>query len=907
MFGWRDDTQTKFAPIAAHFAAQATGFVKSIKLVGFLGTTQVSETQMWMRVFREIYYPSTVSLFQQKREYSGLSGTSNPMLPFGGLPVSSGEGLGSLETVSANLPGQWVVLWLLWNTSYASGTQTNGVMIDYYYSGTNSISSYVELDQDPSKSSGYSKSGIKSFKSNALASYSSNGISGHLLGTIAGDGAGTKYYLRDDSSNSIPVLQSIKSVQVNVPTPITTAATFTETSIAQFNDIPTSAIIPIGAQPSNQLPGQSNLFYSYLVLKKGSQNHLIAVDEETKDKLDAHKKNSSALVRPNFATTGGKQIVGSGSNQNYIAPNLIFSATPKAPQYWDVVEMSDNVYIQTEVVDGSLIADIINTTTEGRDTAWIEGYAPVDGSQGALYTAREKYWYVLPKQARASTNGVCICQKTTAPNPLSDFTSPTAPCSAGFHWGKFLKDTASSSRGFDDSQLNGYTQSIGYAAQNAINNELVGTNIQGYIITSSESDSVSRSTQSLQQISFSLRNVLGFEIGSNVGFPQSTNTAIGGNKTTSFGSTDQTGGSSKTETQYTGPPKDWKKAITEATDRLLAGQTVEQLTPARLAKFLAAQVDLGTPLPLLKETVLASILAAKLTALQAQGKTKKVAEAEIKNDPLYQALVLAIQTTKAKPKSQTGSPSGSSGSGESGGGTVSIKISVVRGLPGYGQKTKPTASVVGQPELVQTYEAYGEDGQVVGDTPPRRFVFPFVPREVTYSGIGTQWTEIPRSGNYPIVDWTGFNLLKISFNFDIVDTRYENVSGFGLHYSCEDEITKLRKMAQTPYPVTFLNMDKFMTDEVRWPLLTSGRGIEFVIADFSVTAIQRTGGGGEKAGTVPNQISRATCSMTLQEIPIENVDIVQMPPIRPCKKNCEGDIPTTEEKFKKYLTYTSGS
>ena len=113
-------------------------------------------------------------------------------------------------------------------------------------------------------------------------------------------------------------------------------------------------------------------------------------------------------------------------------------------------------------------------------------------------------------------------------------------------------------------------------------------------------------------------------------------------------------------------------------------------------------------------------------------------------------------------------------------------------------------------------------------------------------------------------------------------------------------------MAQTPYPVTFLNMDKFMTDEVRWPLLTSGRGVEFVIADFSVTAIQRTGGGGEKAGIVPNQISRATCSMTLQEIPIENVDIVQMPPIRPCKKNCEGDIPTTEEKFKKYLTYTSG-
>ncbi|MGA1386198.1 MAG: hypothetical protein ACO306_05715, partial [Flavobacteriaceae bacterium] len=163
---------------------------------------------------------------------------------------------------------------------------------------------------------------------------------------------------------------------------------------------------------------------------------------------------------------------------------------------------------------------------------------------------------------------------------------------------------------------------------------------------------------------------------------------------------------------------------------------------------------------------------------------------------------------------------------------------------------------------------------------------------------------IPRSGNYPIVDWTGFNLLKISFNFDIVNTNYTNKQGFGLSYSCEDQITRLREMAQTPYPVTFLNMDKFMQNEVRWPLLTSGRGIEFVIAEFSVTAVQRTGGGGPEDKSVPNQISRATCSMTLQEIPIEAVEIVQMPKIVPCKKNCGGDIPT-KEQLKEYLLFTS--
>jgi hypothetical protein len=207
---------------------------------------------------------------------------------------------------------------------------------------------------------------------------------------------------------------------------------------------------------------------------------------------------------------------------------------------------------------------------------------------------------------------------------------------------------------------------------------------------------------------------------------------------------------------------------------------------------------------------------------------------------------------------------------------------------------------------VQTYEAYGEDGKVVGNALPRRFVFPFVPKEVTYSGIGTQWTEIARSGNYPIVDWTGFNLLKISFNFDIVDTQYRGQMGFGLSYSCEESITTLRQMAQTPYPVTFLNMDKFMTDEVRWPLLTTGRGIEFVISEFSVTAVQRTGGTTTDK-SAPNQISRATCSMTLQEIPIETVNIVQMPPIKPCKKNCKGDDMEKGDKVKQYLLWTSGS
>ena len=113
-------------------------------------------------------------------------------------------------------------------------------------------------------------------------------------------------------------------------------------------------------------------------------------------------------------------------------------------------------------------------------------------------------------------------------------------------------------------------------------------------------------------------------------------------------------------------------------------------------------------------------------------------------------------------------------------------------------------------------------------------------------------------------------------------------------------------MAQVPYPVTFLNMDQFMSEEVRYPLFARGRGIEFVIAELSFTAVQRTPSkASDIAGElVANQISRATAQMTLQEIPIENINVVQMPPIKPCKKKCT-DVPgTPTELTRSYTLFT---
>jgi hypothetical protein len=170
------------------------------------------------------------------------------------------------------------------------------------------------------------------------------------------------------------------------------------------------------------------------------------------------------------------------------------------------------------------------------------------------------------------------------------------------------------------------------------------------------------------------------------------------------------------------------------------------------------------------------------------------------------------------------------------------------------------------------------------ESKPLFYEFPFTPREITYSGLGSTWTEIARAGNFPIVDWQSYQLLKISFNFDVVDrtnlpgTKEHN--GFGLEVSVDGQLNVLRRMALAPYPVSFLNMDEIMSKELRYPLFTKGRGVEFVINDFTITSVQRTSG-------AQSNISRASCSITLQEIPIENANIVYMPPITPCKpKSC---------------------
>lgn len=152
---------------------------------------------------------------------------------------------------------------------------------------------------------------------------------------------------------------------------------------------------------------------------------------------------------------------------------------------------------------------------------------------------------------------------------------------------------------------------------------------------------------------------------------------------------------------------------------------------------------------------------------------------------------------------------------------------------------------------------------------PNRYLFIHKPNEIQYSGLGSEWVSVDRNGGFAFVDWKKFQLLQISFSFVIAqDTD-------GLLKHVEDEIELLRKIAQTPYPVSFFNFDSMFSQEFRYDANQSNNipvGIQFVITDFSITAQQRD---------TSMRITRAQASMTLQEIPIEKQKLIAMPRLVP--------------------------
>lgn len=180
-----------------------------------------------------------------------------------------------------------------------------------------------------------------------------------------------------------------------------------------------------------------------------------------------------------------------------------------------------------------------------------------------------------------------------------------------------------------------------------------------------------------------------------------------------------------------------------------------------------------------------------------------------------------------------------------------------------------------KPALHQTF--VNEEGQVESYT----YHFDYVPSNIRYSSLGSEWVEIPRAENFPFVDWARYQLMKVSMSWIIAYDRIEPGGATvhdGMFRSVDSSVNLLRQMAKRKHPVSIVNMDDLLSVQLqRSEVDGSVRGMQFVITDLNITAARRTSDPSNGKASSPSRIAVAQCEMTLQEIPIETVQIATLP------------------------------
>ena len=201
---------------------------------------------------------------------------------------------------------------------------------------------------------------------------------------------------------------------------------------------------------------------------------------------------------------------------------------------------------------------------------------------------------------------------------------------------------------------------------------------------------------------------------------------------------------------------------------------------------------------------------------------------------------------------------------------ASIKATVrVRGNFGFVAPGEPEG---GEPQMVQYYKS----GTSQLQTTSRHYFTP-KPNQINYQNLGSEWTEIERVGRIPLVDWKNYKLMKVSFEFLVIPDNTYRTGAFGgtaddgITLSIDEKLENLRNMAARPYPVILYGFDDLLINANPFSMST-GAGVQFVIQELTISSLMRTATGA---------INRATCSVTLQEVPIEYINIISLPKLVP--------------------------
>ena len=265
-----------------------------------------------------------------------------------------------------------------------------------------------------------------------------------------------------------------------------------------------------------------------------------------------------------------------------------------------------------------------------------------------------------------------------------------------------------------------------------------------------------------------------------------------------------------------------------------------------------------------KDMNLENFTFAQIKELQSTGMSFKTAEATI-------ASIIKKATSSSlinQPSSIYSSSQNSNGSrdvlGQRSKATVVTSMNVGTRVSG-GQAAIATVAPENLPTMIQ---------RTADNTTALTYEFTLRPNNVSYSNIGVTWTDIERVANFPLVDYKNNKLMKISFEF-VVDSQPSYVSS--LYDSCEHKLRLLKKMASTPELVVFTNFDSLFSG------ITNSSNVKYrqwAIAEMSFNSIQRTPIGANSSDSAQGSISRATVSITIQEVRVNNDQLIFMPQLK---------------------------
>lgn len=131
------------------------------------------------------------------------------------------------------------------------------------------------------------------------------------------------------------------------------------------------------------------------------------------------------------------------------------------------------------------------------------------------------------------------------------------------------------------------------------------------------------------------------------------------------------------------------------------------------------------------------------------------------------------------------------------------------------------------------------------------FVFPYAPREVSYSNLAQEFSEIKRPGQFPILDRSNPQLMQVSMEFRVADPGSNGMK------QIEDRLNILRGMGVFGGAVLVSNMDAFLSRPVIPTVVWNNiKWAWFRITDLSIDIVQRD---------LFNYATQADVRMTLTE------------------------------------------